>query len=288
MLDSILKPFRLIASPFLNWWHRLPLRWKGWITILLPITAIIVSSTFAFFGNQSRETIEADIQRKFALVSTFNDVLTLMVNAETGMRGYQLTKREEFLQPYQLAQTDLPAKLNALQALIEAEPGEKPRIRKSEIFNQIKVLIKNQMSDLTWQKDYIVKSDKFDDEIYSHIIKGKNYMDEIRLLLGNMESEESTRLSERISEINSIRKRDYFVVFLTLTIALITRLVSWYLFDTGISQRIWQTIDKIRELQQKEPFTKEHLSKESRGEMDLLEEEVEELCQSLNGNSAAI
>lgn len=141
MFESILKPFRSIASPFLNWWQGLPLKWKGWITILLPITAIIVSSTFAFFGNQSREAIESDIQRKFALVNTFNETLTLMVNAETGIRGYQLTRREEFLQPFQLAQNNLPESLTELQNLIAAEPGEKPRLRKTEIFNKIKVLI---------------------------------------------------------------------------------------------------------------------------------------------------
>jgi CHASE3 domain sensor protein len=280
LFDHIINFFRKIASPFLNWWHRLPLKWKGWITILLPITAIVVSSSFAYLGNLSRESIETDIARRFALVSNLNEVLTLMVNAETGVRGYQLTKREEFLQPYQLAQANLPGKIQSLQSLIQAEPGEKPRVEKGMRFAKIQELIKNQMNDLEWQKNYRTKDGKFDEETYSHIMLGKGYMDEIRLILGNVESRENELLAERINDINSIRRRDYLVVLLTLFIALITRLVSWYLFDTGIKQRILQAVEKMRNLRKADDTVKKH-----KEEIDILEEEIENICRVINANS---
>lgn len=280
MLEKFLKFFRKIAAPFLERWNRLPLRWKGVITTILPITAIIISSIFAFFGNRSRQAIESDIQRKFQLVSTFNEVLTLTVNAETGMRGYQLTKREEFLQPYEIAQKNLPEKMAALQSLIEAEPGEKPRVEKLNVFSEAQDLVKLQISDLEWQKDHITKNGEFDEELYSHILTGKKNMDSIRALLGRMEQRESELLSERIEEINDIRKRDYILVFVTLAIALITRIVSWYLFDTGIKQRIQQAVIKLRERR-----NAEKVEEETKGEIDSLEEEVEILCRAITNES---
>lgn len=275
-MDKILKFFRRIAAPFLDRWNRLPLRWKGIITTVLPITAIIVSSIFAFFGNQSRQRIEADIQRKFQLVSTFNEVLTLMVNAETGMRGYQLTKRTEFLQPYEIAQKNLPEKMTTLQSLIEAEPGEKPRIEKLALLTEAQDLVQKQMTDLEWQKNHLTQIGEFDEKLYSHISLGKSYMDSIRALLGRMEGRENELLNERIEEINDIRRRDYILVFITLGIALLTRIISWYLFDTGIKQRVQQAVNKLRQRRRAE-----NLTEGNKGEIDLLEEEIEILCQTL-------
>lgn len=268
-MDKVLNFFRKIAAPFLNQWKNLPLRWKGTIAIALPITAILISSTFAYLGNRARQQIESDIQRKFTLVQSFNEVLNLMVNAETGMRGYQITKRTEFLQPYETAKQELPAKMSALHDLIEAEPGEKPRIEKLALFDEGQTFVNKQMEDLEWQRNYIVKNGEFDQELYRHIIAGKNYMDAIRGILGKMETRESELLSERIEEINAIRKRDYILVFVTLGIAMITRLISWYLFDKGIKGKIQAIVEDLREKRRAGD-----LGEQTKTEVEALEEEI--------------
>lgn len=268
-MDKILNFFRKIAAPFLNRWKNLPLRWKGTIAIALPITAILISSTFAYLGNRARQQIESDIQRKFTLVQSFNEVLNLMVNAETGMRGYQITKRTEFLQPYETAKQQLPAKMSALHDLIEAEPGEKPRVIKLSFFTEAQNLVDKQMADLEWQRNYVAKTSEFDEELYRHIIDGKRYMDAIRGILGRMESHENELLSERIEEINDIRKRDYILVFVTLGIAMITRLVSWYLFDKGIKGKIQAIVEDLREKRRAGD-----LSEQTKSEVEALEEEI--------------
>lgn len=269
-MSKLIEFFRRIFAPIQARWKRVPLHWKGRISIILPLTAVLFSGTFAFFGNLSRQSIEAAIERHFALVNSFNDVLTLMVNAETGMRGFQITKRDEFLQPYQLANTELPAKLAALQTLIESEPGENPRIEKTAIFNQISALIGKQLSDLEWQKNHIGEKNDVDEELYRHLTLGKKYMDEIRSLLGNMDANESERLTERISEINTIRKRDYILVFITLSIALFTRLTSWLLFKNGIHNRVGRILKKLKELRKDDRYEIKSI-----GEMEVLEEEIE-------------
>lgn len=253
-----------------HWWKRLPLRWKGWISIVLPLTAVLISSVFAFFGNNRRADIQSDIERKFSIVSNFNEVLTLMVDAETGMRGYQLTKKDEFLQPYRFAQTNLPAKINSLQLLIDAEPGEKPRLEKQEIYEQIKILIDKQMTDLEWQKNHLSQKNQFDEELYNHIKLGKSYMDEIRAKLGTFQQAEQSRLTERIEEINSVRQRDYFLIFVTLSLAIISRFVSWYLLRNGVHVRVARMLKKLKELRKNDGYELKEI-----GEMDVLEEEVD-------------
>ena len=49
------------------------------------------------------------------MVSGLNEVVILMVNAETGMRGFLLPKRDEFLQPFDTASQRLPSAMSGLK-----------------------------------------------------------------------------------------------------------------------------------------------------------------------------
>jgi CHASE3 domain sensor protein len=270
-------------SPILDWWKRVPLRRKGLVSIVLPVTAVLVSSVFAFFGNQSRQHIQWDIQRKFAFINTFNEILALMVNAETGMRGFQLTRKEGFLQPYEIAKQTLPEKIEILQTLINEEPGEEPRARKSQVFDRLKELISLQMSDLEWQERYTSKTGELDDQLDQHLNQGKAYMDEIRSLLSQMQSYEANRLSERIEEIDAIRVRDYILIFVILFVALITRFVSWYLFKIGIHQRVGRMIKKLKSLRQEDD-----VEIDVAGEMETLEAEFDYRIERMKENDRSM
>jgi Predicted periplasmic ligand-binding sensor domain len=215
---------------------------QGKILVILPLLAITISAILALFGNHQRANIQDDIQRHFQMVRGLNEVVLSMVNAETGMRGYLLTKRVEFLEPYAAASQKLPSAMSALRALAEAEPSYAPRLNKLLLLNQIQLLIDRQMADLTWQQHYVnapntfrffTRGMTFDTEVYNHLASGKRTMDEIRANLNAMQSEEQQLLTERVQEINAIRQRDYLAIILALFIGLGTRLIARYLFNKG-------------------------------------------------------
>ena len=208
---------------------------------MLPLVAITISAVLALFGNHQRANIQADIQRHFQMVTSLNEVVTLMVNAETGMRGYLLTKRDEFLQPYATASKKLRYAMSDLRTLAEAEPSHDPRLKKLRLLKTIQLLIDRQMADLDWQRQYAIASKTFrfftkgmtfDKKIYDLLASGKRTMDEIRANLNTMQNEEELLLIERIQEINAIRQRDYLVIILALVIGLGTRLMARYLLNT--------------------------------------------------------
>ena len=51
-----------------------------------------------------------------------------------------------------------------------------------------------------------------------------------------------------IEEINFIRYRDYLFVFIALIVGLITRIVSFYLFDRGIVRRVDRLTKSVSEI----------------------------------------
>lgn len=206
-------------------------------------------------GNYQRINIETDIQRKFEMTSALGDLTTLMVNAETGMRGYQLTGQKDFLEPFTLASTSLPAALDRLTALAAAEPGDKPRADKLQRVQHLRILTSEQLADLDRQESEVGPGGRSvaDPELRQHLIDGKGLMDEIRGEVSTMQEEERNLLDDRIADINAIRDRDYASVILALATALGIRFVAWYLFKTGTLRRVEELTENVRSFRKGDP-----------------------------------
>ncbi|MCY7376611.1 MAG: CHASE3 domain-containing protein [Pyrinomonadaceae bacterium] len=187
------------------------------------------------------------MERRFRLVRQYNDLMNSMINAETGERGFLLTKRAEFLAPYNQSVTEIPLKIAALKQTIAEEPGEKPRLERLESLAQIQSLIERQLISLKESQNF-TRGGETGEELYAHLQNGKQLMDEIRNRLGEMQTRDAELLTEKIEEINSVRKRDYILVFVTLLIGLLMRLVSFYLFDRGIVRRVNRLTENVKQI----------------------------------------
>lgn len=260
-------------------WNHAPVRAQGGILALIPIVVVIISFIYAFYGNRNREFIEYDIQRRFKLVRQYNDLLNLMLDAETGERGYLLTERAEYLQPYQTAIEKIPPTIDSLRATITEEYGEKPRHERLENLRIVEQLVNQQLASLKLSQEYI-KQNRDREALYNHLQSGKNLMDAIRAKLGEMQSHDGDLLKEKIDEINDIRRRDYIFVFLALLIGLIMRLVAFYLFDRGIVRRINRLTENVGSLIKGEPFNNPTPKKEDA--IGLLEQEIAKIGEQNN------
>lgn len=257
-------------------WNRAPIRAQGGILALIPVFVVVISFIVAIYGNRTRVWIEYDIQRKFQMVRQYNDLLTLMVDAETGERGFLLTKRVEYLEPYQKAVEQIPPSIESLKTTIEAEPGEKPRLERLEKLVQIQDLINRQLASLKASQEYVTNG-KSQDELNRHLLKGKGLMDSIRAEIGAMQNREEELLNERIEQINSIRYRDYIFVFIALLIGLIMRVVSFYLFDRGIVRRINRLTENVKSFGEGQEFR--HPLPKKEDAIGLLEQEIVKIVE---------
>lgn len=264
---------------FLMVWNRAPIRAQGGILALIPIIVVIISFIYAFYGNRNREFIEYDIQRRFNLVRQYNDLLNLMLDAETGERGYLLTERDEYLEPYRIAVEKIPPAISGLRETINQEYGEKPRLDRLEKLKVVEQLVNAQLKSLKLSQDF-VKQNRDREALYNHLKNGKSLMDSIRQNLGEMQSHDGDLLKEKIDEINDIRRRDYIFVFVALLIGLIMRLVSFYLFDRGIVRRINRLTENVGSLIKGEPINNPTPKKDDA--IGLLEQEIVKIGKQNN------
>jgi CHASE3 domain sensor protein len=250
MIKGLRGTFGAWARPALRVWDRIPMRVQGRITVGLPLVAVVVSAGLAIMGGNQRADIETDIQRKFEMSAALGELTTLMVNAETGMRGYLLTDQGEFLTPFDQATAELPGTVARLTELASAEPGEGPRADKLGRLQHIRTLTDQQLADLASQRSYVTSGarDVTDPELRQHLAYGKSLMDAIRVEVDAMQDEERTLLDDRIADVNAIRTRDYASVALALVAALAMRFLAWFLFRKGILRRVEQLTENVRDL----------------------------------------
>lgn len=280
-LQTILK-WRFVRA--LQIWNRLPIRAQGGVTVLIPLVAVLISFGFAIYGSRSRAARQDDIQRKFTAVRQYGDLLALMIDAETGERGYLLTRRAEYLEPYRRAVAEIPATIAQLKETIENEPGEKPRAERLEGLAEIQELINSQLALLKESQSYASGGEN-PEQLYAHLQNGKSTMDEIRAAIAAMQNKEAALLSDRIEEINSIRNRDYIIIFLTLLVGVAVRVVSFYLFDRGIVRRVGRLTEYIGSILKGE--SAKFVRSEKSDAVGELEEKIVELAGRFENEAAA-
>jgi len=99
---------------------------RVWIVIPLLLAALVSLGVLIFSEIGHSRLYEAAAYARHALVvqDLTGEIHTLVLDAETGQRGYLLTGRAEYLEPYKLAVQKLQDRLQQLRAEVPASLGE--------------------------------------------------------------------------------------------------------------------------------------------------------------------
>src|SRR5688572_30752875 len=98
----------LPVNRLLRGWFDLPLKIKGLIVISIPLTCILLCVTALYVFQEQRKDLNAWIVRAWQAGTNIQGVITLLVDAESGTRGYLLTGDRGYLDPFHKAQRELP------------------------------------------------------------------------------------------------------------------------------------------------------------------------------------
>src|SRR5438552_9567327 len=96
-------------------WFDLPLKLKGTIVISIPLICILYSVVASYVFQTQRTDLTQWIARAFNAGARIQSVITLLVDAENGVRGFLLTHDATYLEPYHKAERELPQRLGRLK-----------------------------------------------------------------------------------------------------------------------------------------------------------------------------
>jgi len=225
-----------------NIWHSLPVRYRGAVIIALPFSCLVVTLVASVWSRQNVITIYQDIDQTKTIILDSNRLLKVLLDAETGTRGYIITRSPAFLETYTQASDKLPSIISSLEKKIRDNP-QKERFQKIEaLANRNLSLLEKRILGVERRKQAGIESPEPDILLFQN----KNVMDDIRDAIANFQEEELRKLDTHRLNLNSIQDKNNIILWVTLTISIFSYVGAIYLF----SKLDWQI--EGQELQLKE------------------------------------
>src|SRR5690348_12750994 len=166
-----------LSSAFTN----LPLRDKGLVVVAIPVLALLVVLAAMVFVQREEQQAERLVQHSMEVRQNMQLALTLLIDAETGTRGYLLTNRREWLEPYQNALRLFPTVVQRLYSLVAGNAFQVARLR------QMDQIAGTRLENLVVLQD--LQGSKRLAEIQGALALSKGSMDQVRSLFADMQKE---------------------------------------------------------------------------------------------------
>jgi PAS domain S-box-containing protein len=163
-----------------------------------------------------------------------------MVNAETGVRGYLLTKRASFLEPYGSAVAAFPNTRDNLRRAIQDERGQWERL------GAIEALAGQLLAALDRCRRLVASGD--DRAALTELEADKSTMDALRVQIDAMLSESDRALALRREAARQANRRGSAAIFAGGALGLLGGLAGALIFMRRIARRIWRLEAEAREV----------------------------------------
>src|SRR6266567_8692246 len=184
------------------------------LTIGLLLTLAVVAYTCRAALGYDR--LNDQVQRTHEVKEELSAVLRLVVDAETGQRGYLITDDPVYLEPYQQATSQIEAQLARLDNLTKNNPPQQQRMYELRRIEQEELALLQR----TVQLDKEGRDLEAGQLVLSGV--GRQRMDELRRVVADMEREEDRLLAMRATLAN---RGQWTIVLASLAIAVLSIVV---------------------------------------------------------------
>lgn len=173
---------------------------------------LIASSVASYFSIQNQMENREKLSASRRSITAVKDVLVALLDAETGNRGYQLTGRESFLQPFNKSLEELPKAIERAKALNIDNKNQLDRLDKLEQnvkdnIDNIKIFVENR------RKGIVMTQQQF--------LMSKSYMDRCRMIVNDFVRYEEKQLEIKNRDLTKSSNTTVLFIILSAIAAVI-------------------------------------------------------------------
>lgn len=209
-------------------WQSLQVRQRGALIIAIPVSCLLSSLVAVTWmrSNTLAAATQANLTQQKVIQA--NRLLLLLVEAQTSVRGYGLTGRQEFLKPYEQAKSTLPNTLNILNTLIRENPTQVERFQdiKKNTDQQLR-RFEQTLSKIQQQQTLTVKKST---DIFEDLLQGQILLDVLREEITEFSDYEQERLDYYNAQARWWRFRTNDSLWVAALVGLLGASASWCLF----------------------------------------------------------
>ena len=233
---------------FARHWQDYSIRAKGLIVLSAPLIAAIVSSLLFFIAKAKNDDAKNWVRHTFEVKEQAQRVVTYVLESETGMRGYLLTKDRSFLAAHDEALATLPVAVLRLQELTADNPHQQKRIRES-----LRPLLQRRLA-LETDAMLAFSSHERDAGLTETIRHGGAAMHELRAAMDEFIGAEDLLLAERQRRALELDRLTSFAILGATVFGLCVGLGAMLLFARGIARRLIDIVRQTEVLQLEKPM----------------------------------
>jgi CheY-like chemotaxis protein len=158
---------------------------------LVAVAAVIIIAVLSYDSARQTTGTSQALTKSVEALAQLQAMLSTLKDAETGQRGYLLTGRESYLEPFETAKQALPPEMKAARSLVADEPAQRHRLE------SLIALANEKMQELTETVDlrHAGQTDAAMEIVLSD--RGKDTMDRIRTVSEEMQNEERQLVADK-------------------------------------------------------------------------------------------
>ncbi|KMQ68538.1 histidine kinase [Chryseobacterium sp. FH2] len=180
----------------------------------LSLLILIASSVASYLSIQNQMEHREDLSKSRRSITAVKDVLISLLDAETGNRGYQLTGRENFLEPYYRSLKDFPKAIERAKSLDISDESQLARL------NQLEKNVNGNIDNL---KQFVENRKKGIVMTQQQMLLSKMYMDKCRQIVRDFVQYEENQLDKKNNNLNrSSNTTVIFIIFSAIAAIVVT------------------------------------------------------------------
>ncbi|MEQ8461966.1 PAS domain S-box protein [Coleofasciculus sp. E1-EBD-02] len=191
---------RNLAQPRLSRRIRISRQQKRQLILAIPVTCLVTS--LAAFGWLQFQTAQAEtrLQHTQRVRLETKSLHSDLLEAETAVRGYEITRRQDFLDRYESAIAQIPVTLDQLRQLIAQEHAQTHRLQRIRELATARVsLLQRNLRLVDAKPETATESPEFIDQL----VEGKQVMDQVNAEIQQFlitEQQEETQLNQTLDQ----------------------------------------------------------------------------------------
>ena len=209
-------------------WTDRPIRQRGTVIVAIPVICLFASLIAIAGLRNTTIQVRRRTDTNKAILQETNRLLKTVVDAETGIRGYGLTKQREFLEPYLEAKKSLPPLLAKLKVMVRENQ------RQERQFEDIKKSTEQQIIFLQNTLNRLESSEKIvqSPATIQVFAQGKLKMDNLREKIDAFADVSEADQNSLEQQLQDLRDLTNAVQVVGLLVGCLGAGASWYLFDS--------------------------------------------------------
>ncbi|MBB6107716.1 PAS domain S-box-containing protein [Mucilaginibacter lappiensis] len=168
------------------------------------------------------------VEHSNLIIQKLEKTISVMKDAETGQRGYLLTNRRQFLEPYNGAYQEANGLVNQVAVLTKDNPGQQRNMAAIHGILLQRMTILQSLIEMRQQDKAITAND---------LDAGKAAMDALRLAINKAENDEQVLLDHRIAQLNRYTLQTPLFIVLAILLGLLISVLSYIKVTRDIKEK---------------------------------------------------